>query len=128
MPREAKKKTHEIREEEGVLVVSSSVLGQETEEVRTVRVRPFIKDAPVGSVTVKLGRTINTGNFESARIDVAFQVPGYVQELVPLYHDTLKIAESLLSEEVEKIEKSLGTDTSIMTEAAGERSIEDLLR
>lgn len=119
--KKAKKPTHEVRAAEAEITVSSTMFGQETEEVRTVPVRPFIENAPVGSVTVKQGRTINLGNYESARIDVAFTVPGYVGELVDLFHDTVREVDKLLSARVDEIEHGLNVPP------AQEDSLEDLL-
>ena len=104
---ESKKSTTHVRGQEATLVVSRTAFGQETEETTTIQVRPFIADAPVGSVTAKLGRTINLQNFESARVDVAFTVPGYVSELVPLYHAVMGEVKSIMADEVATIARGI---------------------
>jgi hypothetical protein len=78
------------------------------EEVQKLKVRPFAENAAVGRVAVGLGRTINLGNWESAKVYVSFEVPGYREELVNLYHQTMKVAEGKIGEKVQEIESSFG--------------------
>jgi hypothetical protein len=91
------------------LLVSRTVFGQESAEAEHIEVRPFATvPAMVG---VKLGRTVNLGNFESARIDVSLEVPCYREEILRMYPALFNHVSERLSEEVSKIagnsEKSL---------------------
>ena len=113
-----------VESQEASLRVSATCFGQESEDVRVIEVRPFIKGARVGAVTVKAGRTINLGNYESARVDVEFTAPGYREELVDLYHEVKNTTLRLLNEEVSSIESSFGLTSSV---PSPEQSVDDLL-
>lgn len=94
----------DVVEGEATLSVTTTHLGQEKERQEKIRIRPFHKQGRVGSVTVKMGRTINLGNYESARVDVAVNAPGYVEELLNVYHETRAMVEERITEEVRRIE------------------------
>jgi len=96
---------------EGVLTVSTTVFNQTAEERRHIEIRPFATDP--ARVGVKLGRTINLGNYESARIDVSLDIPCYAEEATGIYKSVLAEVSSLLSEEVEKITKGMTAEQSI---------------
>jgi len=104
----AKARTPKILGSDGVLTVRRTVFGQESEEQRPLQIRPFVADAAPGAVTVRLSRTVNLGNYNSARVEVGMTVPGYREELVPLYHEVFDTVAGLVNEEVGKIEQDCG--------------------
>lgn len=96
---------------EGTITVSRTVFNQITEEREHISIRPFATDT--ARVSVKFGRTINLGNYESARVDVMFDMPCYVEEASRVYKDVLELAEARLSEEVSKITGQLSPEQSV---------------
>lgn len=108
--------TKQAKGENASITVSKTVFNQLTEEKEMIQIRPFATET--AHVGVKIGRTINLGNYESARIDVLIDVPCYVEECKTVYNDVLKMAEDRLSEEVSRI-------ASIMS--ASGSSVEELL-
>lgn len=101
----------------GVVTVSRTAFGQVDEEKSYLEIRPFATDTV--RVGVKLGRTLNLGNYESARVDVSLDIPCYVEEVKAVYADTLAYVSSLLSEEVAKISQAVSPDR--------QHSVEELL-
>ena len=100
---------------EGIITVSTTQFNQVTEEREYMEIRPFATvPARIG---VKCGRTINLGNYESARVDVSVEIPCYVEEVRRVYQDVLAMAEERLGEEVSKITSSMNA----------EQTVEDLL-
>ena len=97
--------------EEGTITVSQTVFNQITEEREHISIRPFATEP--AHVGVKFGRTINLGNYESARVDVSFDMPCYAEEAPRVYREVLEMAELRLSEEVEKITKQLNPSQSV---------------
>jgi hypothetical protein len=93
------------RAEEITCMVSKTVLGQETAKEKTLKVRLF-KTAP-SRVTVHMGRTINMGNYESARIDVEINCPCYTEEALDVYQEVRATVEELVAQEVTSIEDTI---------------------
>ncbi len=90
-----------ILAEEGTLVVSRTRFGQTEEDLGQIEIRPFATQP--AQVTVALGKTINLGNYESARIEVRLTIPCYVEELVATYRDVLEATQEMVAAEAEKI-------------------------
>ena len=63
-----------------------------------VEIRPFI--TVPGRVRVSKGVTRKVGDFEFIRVDVSFEVPGYVEELSSLYSIVDTMVEDKLCESV----------------------------
>ena len=97
----AQSKANSVTGMEAVQMVSKTLFGQETEEREYIPIRPFA--TVPAKVAVKLGRTINLGNYESARIDVSLEIPCYVEEAVAVYHQLFGKVAELMEEEVRKI-------------------------
>ena len=97
-----------IQSEEATLIVSRTRFGQTTEATEKIRVRPFVTNPAI--VTVGASRTVNLGNYESARFEVRLSVPCYVEEMVSTYRDTVELVEKLLDGEVNKIVTASSTD------------------
>lgn len=98
-----KKKT--IVKEEGLIEVTKTVLGKETSTEQKIKIRPFAT-IPM-TIGIKLGQTINTGDFESVRIDVSIFVPCYVEEAKEMYSKVIKFAGSILNKEVRDLRTEL---------------------
>lgn len=113
--------TPAIQSHEGMITVRTTAFSQESEEQRTIDVRPFITTP--ATVTVKRGQTINLGNYESARLDVAIQMPCYREEILPVYRTLMAEVDKILAEEVTK----LGTAFGIGVQTSATPSIEELL-
>ena len=109
----------QARGEEGVITVSRTMFNQTNEEKQYIQIRPFATEP--AHVGVKLGRTINLGNYESARVEVLFDVPCYVEEATAVYKDVLARVGELLTEEVTKIVRSIHPEQSV------EQSLEELI-
>jgi hypothetical protein len=86
---------------EATLVVSRTMFHQETEERSQLPIRPFATIP--AKVAVKLGRTINLGNYESARVDVSMEMPCYREEVSEVYPKLFSHVAGLLAAEVGKI-------------------------
>ncbi|MBQ9407185.1 MAG: hypothetical protein IJU37_10690 [Desulfovibrio sp.] len=100
---------------EGTITVSATQFNQVSEEKEYIEIRPFATvPAKVG---VKFGRTLNLGNYESARVDVLIEMPCYAEEAKRVYQEVLDMAQARIAEEVDKITKSMH----------GEQSVEELL-
>ena len=87
---------HEVQ-----ITVSETKFNQTTEEKKLIQIRPFATDP--AHITVKLGRTINLGNFESAKIEVALTAPCYVEECKLVYDEVMDFVQERISAEVSKI-------------------------
>ena len=96
---------------EGIITVSTTQFNQVTEDREYMEIRPFVTvPARIG---VKCGRTINLGNYESARVDVSVEIPCYVEEVKRVYQEVLEMAETRLCEEVSKITRSMNAEQSV---------------
>jgi len=88
--------------------VTQTLKGSEEDQENILSVKTFVTSP--ATVGVKLGRTINLGNFEYARIDVDVSVPCYVEEIAEVYAKTMQIAEFMIQEKVKEINGKTRTD------------------
>lgn len=86
---------------EATQVVSRTLFNQEVEEREHITIRPFA--TVPAKVAVKLGRTINLGNYESARVDVSMEIPCYREEVLDVYPQLFDQVAGLMAAEVNKI-------------------------
>lgn len=91
---------HEVK-----VTVSETKFNQTSEEKQLIQIRPFATDP--AHICVKLGRTINLGNYESAKIDVSVDVPCYVEECQRVYKEVMDFVQERLTEEVSKVSKAV---------------------
>ena len=91
---------HEVK-----VTVSETKFNQTTEEKQLIQIRPFATDP--AHICVKLGRTINLGNYESAKIDVSVDMPCYVEECQRVYREVMDFVQERLTEEVAKVNNSV---------------------
>jgi hypothetical protein len=96
---------------EARITVSRTVFGQESEDGDYIAVRPFATvPAKVG---VSLSRTINLGNYESARVAVSLDVPCYREEVLRIYPKVFSYVADRLEEEVDKIVRYVKPEMSV---------------
>jgi hypothetical protein len=80
----------------------------ESSDSGTICVRRFLTEP--AKVVVNYGLTINLGNFESARVDVAAYVPCYKEEMDDAYEFASEFVTKRIAKEKEEI--STGRNTS----------------
>lgn len=98
------KEKKDLTMNEALISVRKTLFNQETTDQEYIRIRPFITD--VCRINVELSRTINLGNYESAKVSVGINMPCYVEEAIDVYHRVLSKAEELITVEVKKICKT----------------------
>lgn len=74
------------------------------EDSTTLEVRKFVTEP--AKVRISKGLTLNLGNFESARLDVDFTVPCYLEEADSAYTYADKWVENKLGVEVKNVRKN----------------------
>lgn len=97
----AKKGKTELMEKEAFITVTTTVLGKQKQKVKKIKIRPFVTDT--ANVSVKYGMTIPTGDYASARVDVMISTPCYKEELIDEYKMVRKLADKLITIEVDKL-------------------------
>ena len=80
----------------------------ETKTLRTPVMRFLTQPA---KVTVKYGATLNIGNYESARVDVAVEMPCYSEDVDETYRLVSDYAGTLIESQVEDIRDSLKAES-----------------
>jgi hypothetical protein len=98
------KMTDKYKTEEAMKTVSRTRLKQTTGKQETLQVKLFATDT--AQVEVALGKTINLGNYESARVEVRISVPCYVEEALVVYKETLDTVKRCIGEEIEAMEQA----------------------
>lgn len=92
--------------EEAFVVVSETTLGKTKEEVKQIKVRPFITDT--ARVEVHAKRHIPLGaNLGGATVAVTISTPCYVEELLSTYHKVDSIVDKIITKKVQIILDSL---------------------
>jgi len=86
--------------------VSRTYLGKTKTKQEKIMVRPFVTST--ATVGVKIGRTINIGNYENVKLEVFVASPCYKEEIVETYTQVKNLTETLLGDEIEKIVGSDG--------------------
>jgi len=94
-----------INEKEATVSVSRTVLKQQSERNKKIKIRPFVTDT--ASVSVKMGLTIPLGGYSSARVDVMISVPCYIEEIPLVYKETHSLVEKLIDAEAAKFDKEI---------------------
>lgn len=104
-PRITPPPTQRIATEQTVTVTKTSPWGTTAEKVEKQNVKVFVTEPAY--VVVRTGRTINMGNYESARVDVEFHVPCYKEEMLSVYREAMEATKKLLSAEVDSVEEEV---------------------
>lgn len=129
---------------EGLIEVSRTVVRDSVDSPKEfsqekIKIRPFVTDP--ASVSVGLGATVKTGDFEFARVDVRVVLPAYREEIPEVFQQAYRFAadrvEDIVSEitGVEKGGKETNSENKSEEEktkaevpdTAGDVSIDDLL-
>ena len=92
-----------MKAEEGKMEVTAIYKkgGKEVDDDRSehkLEVRKFPENARVAKVSLKFGKTINLGNYESLRVDVGVELPCYPEEFEEAYQDAYHKAAGKLKE------------------------------
>lgn len=80
----------------------------ESEETEVLAVRKFQTEPAVVGCTY--GLTINTGNYNSARVEVTLRLPCYVEEVSEAYEVAKKWVEERVRSEVDGVKKKAGAN------------------
>lgn len=88
---------------EGIIIVNKTFPPESREE--KIQIRPFKTD--VARVAVTKGRTINIGDYNSARVDITISLPCYVEEIDATFEYCSKLVEQYLMKECMPIDEFL---------------------
>jgi len=88
------------------LTVKRTRLNVETEDAGTLEVEPMDERAGIATVGFGLARTINLGNYQSARVEVRIDCPCYKAEISDVFNDVRDLVKSYVEEEVEEIKRN----------------------
>jgi hypothetical protein len=87
------------------------VFTQDSETTEHIEIRPFA--TVPAKVSVSLGRTVNLGNYESAKVNVLFELPCYREEVLSIYPKLVDEVSKRLDREVAKIGKQTGRKVDV---------------
>lgn len=90
-----------ITQKEATVVVTTTVLQGSKEVAKKIKIRPFVTET--ATMGVKLGTTINLGDFSSARIDVFVSMPCYVEEALGALEQCYDLADKFLTKKSEEV-------------------------
>ena len=90
-----------VQEREGFVEVTTTVVGKRKRKAKKLKIRPFVTSP--ANVSVKMGLTIPTGDWSSARVDVMLSVPCYVEEMLQVYEDVRDLVDQLIEGEVSRL-------------------------
>lgn len=85
------------------------MLNQETDEESFIDIRPFV--TVPAQVTFMAARTLNLGNYESAKVSVSVTMPCYREEIFDALKRVETICETFLSEKVSEIDSAASVQT-----------------
>ena len=95
----------DIQQKDALVRVRRTWFNQETDEDRYLMVRPFVTTP--AQVTTALSRTINLGNYESAKISVSVTCPCYKEEIADIVKKVHQFVSAELDEQVSRLEADL---------------------
>jgi hypothetical protein len=96
-----KKGKLEVKQREAMVTVTTTVLGGQKTKHKRIKIRPFIADTAM--MGVKLGITIPTGDYASARVDVSVFMPCYVEESLDALNQCYAMADKFLTSKTEEV-------------------------
>lgn len=106
MKKPANKEVVKETQEEAFIVVNETIIGKPKEEIRQIKVRPFVTDT--ARVEIHAKRYIPLGvNLGGATVSVTISAPCYVEELSTHYRNLDNIVDKLIEKKVSKILDSL---------------------
>ena len=107
MPK-SKTRNDYYEQHEAVVAVSKTVLGKFSQEIKRIKIRPFVTNP--AHVSCKFGTTIPAGDYRSIKVDVMISCPCYKEEIVDVYLQVRDLADRLIEKEVERINPEEETD------------------
>jgi len=90
-----------LESKEAQISVSKTYLGKTKVKQDKILIRPFVTST--STVGVKLGRTINMGNYENIKLEVFVSSPCYIEEIVDVYNQIKTLTEELITKEIERL-------------------------
>lgn len=91
----------ELEEPEALIEVSRAVYGVETDSTEKIRVTPF--EQPPAFIEVEGSRTVNLGDYNSARVAVRVKLPCYAEasEIARAYNIASELVERFMENELQ---------------------------
>ena len=89
-----------LEKRDALIRVTRTVLGQEKMEEKYLEIRPFATTP--AQVTVAGSRTVNLGNYESAKIHVAVTMPCYKEEVREVLDSVTRFVDEELSRRLDE--------------------------
>lgn len=108
MKKPASKAKAEIKEiqEEAFIIVNETILGKPKEEIKQIKIKPFVTDT--ARVEVHAKRHIPLGsNLGGATVAVTISAPCYIEELASHYKNIDNIVDKIIEKKVNTILQSL---------------------
>jgi hypothetical protein len=87
------------------LTVKRTHLGLETEDAGTLVVPAMDERAGIATVGFGMAKTINLGNYQSARVEVRIDCPCYKAEIQEVYEQVRDLVIYYIEEETERIKQ-----------------------
>lgn len=91
------------RVEQGRIMVTTHYGSEDKSEEKSLEVQAF--EVEPAYVRAAIGMTINTGNYNSARVDAAVTLPAYVEEISAAYEKAWELVENEVMKQVESIKR-----------------------
>ena len=88
------------------LTVKRTCFNAETEDAGALEVEPMDERAGIASVGFGMARTINLGNYQSARVEVRIDCPCYKAEISDVFDDVRDLVKCHIDEEIEEIKRN----------------------
>lgn len=93
-------------QEEALIVVNETIIGKPREEVKQIKIKPFVTDT--ARIEVHAKRYIPLGaNLGGATVAVTVSVPCYVEEIASCYQKTDLIVDKIIAKKVNTIIASI---------------------
>jgi hypothetical protein len=94
-----------IKEKQGLIVVTKTLVGETTEKIEKIKIRPFITDT--ATVGVQYKSTINTGNYENVALSIFISVPCYLEEVVSVFRQVEKLGTDLMLDQINRVKSDV---------------------
>jgi hypothetical protein len=94
-------RTEEVRVEVSRTRVKTRGKNVDASESKSLMVRPFVVTPAL--VTIKLGVTLNQGNYESLRADASISCPCYVEEISDMHLELYDVVRKQLDYAINKM-------------------------
>lgn len=101
----AKDKVKNVKEREGFIQVTTTVLGEQKTKGKKIKVRPFVTEPAL--VDVMFGTWLPTGDYTGIKAEVRIVCPCYREEIVDVFHQVSTQVDELLDAEVERLTEGI---------------------